>query len=152
MRVNHRKRKTRLLVRRRKTFPRKSVLRALLRFWLGWRRTGWRRRPGRTSSTASGNGDAEKIRAAALLLEASDAGYSESLLYALSKAIATNPEPVLEALGPKLTASQVCIARQIEPTREEVQQYIAAARAAVAKVTRADLTAAKDACLRELNR
>lgn len=97
-------------------------------------------------------GEEAKVRAAAKLLEASDAGNTGTLLFALSKAIATNPLPVLESLGPNLTVAQVCIVRQIEPAPEEVKAHIDAATVALAKVDRPELGPTKEACLRQLNR
>jgi hypothetical protein len=98
------------------------------------------------------SGDESRIRVAVQLLQASDAANTEALLFALSKAITTNPTPVLESLGPDLTVRQVCIARQIEPTPEEMKAHIEAAKAALAKVDQASLASAKEDCLRELSR
>jgi hypothetical protein len=90
------------------------------------------------------------LHVARQLLPATDAGNTESLYFALSLALTRNPEAVLPMVGPELPAGKICTVPYIEPSPKTEREHRAKVRAALTKVTKPDLAAQKETCLKEL--
>jgi hypothetical protein len=96
------------------------------------------------------SGDPAWLQVARQLLQATDAGSTEDLYFALSIALTRNAKGVLLMLGPDVPAGKICTVPYIEPSARVELEYRSKARAALAKVTGPDLASQKDICLKEL--
>jgi hypothetical protein len=101
-------------------------------------------------------GKEEWILLAPALAKGTDAGTSESLVFALAMALQRNPRAVLSVIrtngSPLLAADQVCSPPMIEPTKKQLASYFKQAIAGVSNVSNPELSAVKAACLQNLEK
>ncbi|MDE2160313.1 MAG: hypothetical protein KGJ30_15470, partial [Burkholderiales bacterium] len=91
-----------------------------------------------------GRGQQKWISLAPALAKGTDAGTSESLVFALATALPNNPRAVLSILkagdSPLLTTDQVCSPPMIEPTKRQLSSYFKRTIAGLSRVTGAELS------------
>jgi hypothetical protein len=92
------------------------------------------------------------LEVARKLLAATDAGRTADLYFALSLALTRNAAGVLSLVGPNLPIDRVCSVPYIEPDEKTVATHRIKVRSALRKVTSADLSSQKAACLSAVDR
>lgn len=99
------------------------------------------------------SGNAAWVRLASGLAQGTDAGDSTGLTVALAKALPRNPAAVLAALndGPVIGPAAVCSVPFIEPSPQEVREYLGQAIPAVTRVEPSDQVAHRSSCLEALH-
>ncbi|QCP54382.1 hypothetical protein FAZ95_36190 [Trinickia violacea] len=99
------------------------------------------------------SGKAAWVRLAPGLAQGTDAGDSTGLTVALARALPKNPTAVLAALdeGPVIGPAAVCGVPFIEPSPQEVHEYLGRAIPAVTHVEPSDRLAHRSACLEALH-
>jgi hypothetical protein len=96
------------------------------------------------------SGDPAWLQVAVVMKAGTDGGLTASLDQAVSLAIQNNPTGVLELTPKGFSIGTICQDRQIEPTPQQHAAFLLHTRAALEKISRKDLVAAKKACLSEL--
>lgn len=99
------------------------------------------------------SGKAAWVRLASPLAKGTDASDSTGLTVALARALPKNPAGVLAALdeGPVINPAAVCGVPFIEPSPQEVREYLDRAIPAVARVEPSDRAPNRSSCLKALH-
>ena len=93
------------------------------------------------------NGDRRWLSVAEALRSGTDAGNTQSIYYAVSKALLKAPDRVLRLISDQFPMEAICTVPDIEPTPTELRTEITQATSALALVRDPALITRRDECL-----